>query len=438
MFTMLEAAKVSRNPLARGVLKAVATPDELLAQIMMIPKVGESFMYARELSLGTTPFYDPAPVTSATTGNPDVLADVSESNATFDQVIVPMRAIASNVDVSNFAEEQQTDPNAQMAMQLQKKLKALGRTIGQKLITGNYATTYALSATPTGTAIPSTGAVGPGQDSRRHGPGSLLVTNVVAATSADFQYRAPGDTRYGPVVSVSANGTVTLRSFNQNKWIKLTVTVASLVAGSAIEALVRITPVSASSPEWDGLQALTPTAQTIASTGTHGDDLTFEKLDLLIDEYVKVRERRFFVTNAKGKAEFFNLVRSLGGAPPEVTVLPGVNGPVPVYRGIPWLQSDWIPATESKGSNTTLTSVYLLSLQADEGFWLGVGQNAPGIPLDIDPRVAAVAGVRLRDIGQLEAKEVQRMRVTFYGATALGSELAVGRLSEIKTALSTF
>jgi hypothetical protein len=437
MLTLLEGAKLSRNPLTRGVLTAIATTDELLSQIAMVPKSGESFMYNREMALPTTPFYETAPVSDATLGTIGSPAAIAESGATFDQVIVPMRAIVGNVDVSNFAEEQQDDTNQQMATQLMKKLKALGRTIGQRLITGNYATTYALSATPTGTSIPATGAVGPGQDSRRHGPGSLIVDSVVAATSADFHYRAPGDARFGTAVSVTADGTYTLTSANGSKWIKLTVDVSALVSGSAIEAAVRVTPISAASPEWDGLQALTPSAQLVASTGTDGDDLTFEVLDRLIDEMVKVRERRFFLMSAKGKAEFYSLVRSLGGSGPEVTTLPGVNGPVPTYRGIPILQSDWIANTETKGANSDLTSVYLVSLDPTEGFYLGVGQKGQSVPSDIDPRSATIMGVRIRDIGQLETSDAQRMRVSFYGATALGSELAMSRASEIKTATSS-
>ncbi len=214
---------------------------------------------------------------------------MAESNSEFDQVVVPIRAIVSNLDVSNFAEEQQDDTNMQMATQLMKKMKALGRTIGQKLITGNYATTYTLSATPTGLSIPATGAVGPNQDSRRHGPGSLLIDTVTAATTLDIAYRAPGDSRYGTAQTITADGTYTLQSFNSSKWVKVTVDISAVVSGTAGEVALRVTPISATEPEWDGLAALCPTSQTISSTGTDGDELSFEVLDRLIDEMVKVR-----------------------------------------------------------------------------------------------------------------------------------------------------
>lgn len=437
MLTLLEAAKHSRNPLQRGVLTAIATNDELLSQVVMVPKGGESFSYSREMALPTMPFYEVAPVSDADLGTPGAPAAIAESSGTTEQVTVPMRTLAGNVDVSNFAEEQQDDPNMQSAMQLEMKLKALGRTIGQKLITGNYATTFAMSAAIPGFAIPSTGAVGPNQDSRRHGIGSILGQNAVAGTSVDLAYRAPGDTRYGAVVSVTANGSVTLRSHNQSKWIKLTATIASITSGSDIEVAVRVTPISASAPEWDGLAALVPDSQLIGSSGTDGDELTFEKLDQMIDEFVKVRERRVFVMHAKAKAEFYSLIRSLGGANPEVTTLAGVNGLVPSYRGIPILQSDWVSIAESKGANANLTSIYLLSLDPVSGFYMGVGQRAnSAAAVNIDPRVARVMGVRITPIGQLEDQDAARTRITMYGATALGSELAVCRASEIKTTSS--
>lgn len=433
MLTLLEAAKISRNPLARGILTAIATTDELVSQIRMMPKSGESFSYDREKALATVPFYETAPVSDATTGAPGTPANVAESSSTFDKVTVPMRSIVGNVDVSNFAEEQQDDPNQQSATQIVLKMKGLGRQIGQKLITGNYANTFALSASVTGVTPVATAGVGPNQDSRRHGPGGLLVEGGAVD---EIRYRAPGDSRYGDAVDVSSDGTFQIRSWNPNKWIKVTVVTASLPA-TQTEVAVRVTPVSATEPEWDGLITQVPDSQLITSTGTDGDDLTFEVLDRMIDEFVKVRSDLRFLFNAKMKAEYYSLVRSLGGSGPEVTTLPGVNGPVPVYRGIPILQTDWIATNESKGANSDLSSVYLASLDPIEGFYLGVGQRGQAVTSNLDPRDARIMGVRLQEIGQLENQDARRWRVTFRGATAVGSDLAICRASELKTATSS-
>lgn len=408
--TLYEAAKLSRNPLARGVLTAIATTDEFLSQVPMQGMTGESFSYNREKALPTVEFVSPTHTS------------VAESSATFDQVTVPMRMIVSDVDVYLFAEQQQGDINAQRAVQLEKKLKALGRTLGQKLITGAFVTSATFSAALTGVTFAS---AGPGLDSDRHGPGLIFYDQ----SESTLQFQAPGDVRLGAAVDVSVNGTYTLPSDNPSKFIRVTVVSGSL-AGADVETAIRF---ASTTNEFDGLQKFTTTGQTIASTGADGDDLSFNVLDRLFEK-VKVRDNLRFVMPDALKTKFYSLVRALGGSDPQVTTLPGVNAPVPVYRGVPILTSDWIPKTESKGASSTLSSVYLVSCSYDTGLYMGTAGRGGSQMVDIDPRAARVMGVALRDVGELESKEAMRTRLSWYGASALGSELAVARASELKTA----
>lgn len=408
--TLYEAAKLSRNPLARGVLTAIATTDEFLSQVPMQGMQGESFSYNREKALPSVEFVSPTHTS------------VAESSATFDQVTVPMRMIVSDVDVYLFAEQQQGDINAQRAVQLEKKLKALGRTLGQKLITGAFVTSATFAAALTGVTFVS---AGPGLDSDRHGPGLIFYDQ----SETTLQFQAPGDVRLGAAVDVGSNGTYTLPSDNPSKFIRVTVVTGSL-AGADVETPIRF---ASTTNEFDGLQKFTTTGQTISSTAADGDDLSFNVLDKLIEK-VKVRTNRHFVMPDALKTKFYSLVRALGGSDPQVTTLPGVNGPVPVYRGIPLLTSDWIPATESKGASSTLSSVYLVSCAYDEGLYFGTAGRGGSQMADISPMAARVMGVQLRDVGELESKEAMRTRLSWYGASALGSELAVARASELKTA----
>ena len=200
------------------------------------------------------------------------------------------------------------------------------------------------------------------------------------------------------------------------------------VVGNRWEVILR-------APLTDGLIKQMGTSQTEASTGANGDALSFDKLDLLIDDKVKVRDNTVFLMPGKLKRKFFALMRGLGGATPEMMAIPGINRPVPTYRGIPILQCDWIATTEAKGAATTLSSVYLASL-GDDGFSARYGSvpGAAALDVDADPRRARVAGFRVRAIGELEGKEVERTRISWYGAYKLGSQLAAARLSEIITA----
>jgi hypothetical protein len=412
--TIFEAAKLSRNPLARGVMLAVATSDELISQLPMIPTPGESFVYNREKALPSAEFVAPDH------------ASVAESGATFDRVTVPLRLIVTDVDTYVFAEEQQSETNPQSATQLTLKLKSVGRKIADKAISGAYGTGYTLSAQPAGWVGPGIDALvaGPGQDTTRHGPGSIKYTNAGTL----WQYRAPGDAAYGATVAAAADGAYVLPSSNPSRYVVVTLDVSDATADGVYELNL-----TSSTNEPDGLNKLIPTAQTIASTGAAGDALSLALMDRMIDEMVKVRNRLVFIMNAKLKAKFYALVRSLGGVGIETTTLPGVNGAVPAYRGIPILQNDWIVSTEVKGAGNTLTSLYLVDL-SEEGFHCRVGQGGSSLDVQADPRNARIMGLRVRDIGELEAKEARRTRVSWYGAFALGSELAACRAKELITA----
>lgn len=409
-YTLIQAAKLSRNPLARGVMQSIVTTDEMLAVIPMVSKMGEAFRYNREKALPSAEFVSPTHTS------------LTESSATFDQVTVPMRTIITDVDVYLFAEQQQGDTNAQMAVQLEKKLKATGRLISQKLVDGGYAGGFTLSSSIAGV---TPGTFGPGQDTTRQGPGSLFYDQ-----SADtLAYRGPGDVTYGTPVDVSSDGTYAIRSDNPSKYITVTIVAASL-PGSDAEVLVNE---ASTTEEWDGMEKLTPESQTVASSGANGDALTFEVMDQLIDEKVKSRENLHFVMPGALKRKYFSLMRALGGATPDHVQLPGLNRQVPTYRGIPILQNDYIPRTESKGAASTLSSIYLVDFVPEDGLYMGVGGSEENV-VDGDPRDVRVMGLRVRSVGELENKEAMRTRVSFYGASALGSELAIARASELVTA----
>lgn len=422
-FTLFEAAKLSRNPLTRGVFLGVAVSNELFTRMQFVPKSGSGWTYAREKALPTVEFVDPS--------NPTT----TESSATFDDVTVPMRLIDSDVDVLNTTLNQ-NDPNGDpRAIQLELKLKALGLKLADRMFGGGYVTsaTFDRPAASPALALAFVSASAH-TDSFRFGPGDIKYVN----TGTFWSYRAPGDRIFGPQVAVAANGTVTLVSDNPNKKITLTITVASATADGITSVNFATT-----THEIDGLPKLVPSSQTITSAGTNGDALSFDVLDDLLYNKVKIRDNLAFFMNGKLKKKFMALARSAsGGLMPDQLKLPalGMNGQpsevlVPHYNGIPIFQVDDIPSAESKGSGSTLSSVYLASLQPEKGLFFGVQQNETMEALaHLTPYDALIGGVKMYTIGQLEGKAASRTRVEWYGALALGSELAAARASEIVTA----
>lgn len=412
MLTLIEAAKLSRNPLASGALEAIATSDELISQIGFTNTLGEAISYNREKTLPTVEFVAPDHTS------------IAESSATFDLVTVPLRLMVSDTDVYSFSANQQSEQNNQRAMQVTQKLKALGRSIGQKIVTGAYASGATVTPAIGGVTVSS---VGPNQDSSRWGHGTFRFT--LAGTL--LAYRAPGDRFYGTEVNVGSDGAYTLTSENPNKWIRVTVVAASLPGANASGAVA----VTTSSNEFDGLLTLIPTthSQSIAATGATGDALSFAVMDQMLDEKVKSRNNLVWMGNAKIKGKLLALQRALGGTTPDNLKLPGMNTPVPQYRGVPFIQNDWIPSNEVKGAASTLSSLFLVDLSMD-GLSMVVGSQGMAETVDTSPLDARVMGVSIRDIGELEAKEATRTRVSMYVTTRLGSELSVSRAINLITA----
>lgn len=421
MLNLYEAARISRNPYARGVLLGVATHNEVMSRLPWITEPGSAISYTREGTLADVEFVSPTHTA------------LTESTTTFDRVTVPFRLIDSDMDLYNYTENQ-SDPNGDpWAIQLAKKLKALGRKLAQKLITGGWGTGFTVSGpgVSPGAAV-SAVTQGPGLDSNLLGPGALKYTQ----STQSWQFRGPGDRTFGPPVAATTNGAYTLVSDNPNKYIVVTLTVASATADG--ECSINFT---SSTNEPDGLLKLIPPSQVIASTGANGDAFSFDVLDRLLFEKVKVRENLVFLMNASLKRKYVSLVRSAsGGLMPEQLALPvlGMDGRdsqvmVPQYSGVPILQVDDIPSNEAKGSASNLSSVFLASLTPNDGVWAVAQQTGKTVDSDLTPFKTRVMGVKIYDVGQLENKAAQRTRVEWFGTFALGSTLAAARASEIIT-----
>lgn len=416
--TLYEAAKIARNPLAAGLFKAFVTEDELFSILPFVPKEGDSFMYNREKSLPDVSWVSPTH------------SSLNESTAKFEEIMVPKREIASNFDIYNFVLANQDDGGvSQAGVQFEKKARAAARELASKFITGGYATGHSLGSSSDPFAAVTDVDVGPHIDSDRYGPGEIEYDHG----GTRWRFRAPGDRTFGDWVEASSDGTYTLKSDNPSKYIRVTLDV-SAATGSGRTSI----EFSSSTNEPEGLERLVSPSQVRESSGNDGDALDFGILDELIDT-VKERDNLAFVMNGKLRRKYKELLRGLGGTNPEHVVMPGFGADgsdsqrrVIAYEGIPILKNDNIPSDESKGSNDDLSSIYLVNLADDKGCYAGAFGGAQ-MQVDADPLERVVLGLQIVPVGQLEDKNAQRWRLTWYGAFALGSDLSAARASEIQT-----
>lgn len=417
-YTYLQAASLSRNPLTQGVFKAVATLNELISRIAWIETVGTSHDFVREGALASTEFV------SLTASS------LTESSSKGDQTAAPLRLISSDLDIYNYTQNL-SDPNGDpRAWQTSQKLRSAGQLIQSKMITGSNVTGFATSNPTVAPGLAVDAAVpGPGIDTTLQGPGSLRYTN----TGTFWAFRAPGDLEYGDNVAISGDGSATLYSYNRSKYVTVTIDVSDVIADG--ECMIRFT---SSNDEPDGLAKLCSSAQTISSTGGSGDALSFDKLDELLLEKVKIKQDRVFLMNAKLKRKYLALARTASISDRMAMEVIGPDGKIgmqdfPAYGGVPILQVDDIPSTEVK-TVSTLSSVYLVSLAPRVGFHGVVQKEGDMLNVGLDPYDARIGGFKLYDLGQRESKPASGIRVEWYGAFGVGSPLAVGRASELVTA----
>lgn len=407
----IEKFAATGNARMVGIGKSIVTFDQMSLRLPFMGVAGQGLSYEREGVLPTGgAFIDDSGTTS------------EESGGRPDYVHTPFRRIVGNVDVDNLLNA--FTGGAEQASQSVRKTKATWRTVQQTNVNGNYVTSHTLSVPGAPmTALASFG-YGPGLDSNRFGMGRIKYTH----STTSWQFQAPGDIAYGDAVVVaSGTPTVVLKSFNTSKWIRVTITAATATANGE----TNITFVSTTNA-YDGMYTLCPTSQVITPVdGTNGDAFDLKVMDDL-QAYVKVGDasNRAYIMNMKMFNKLKAARRALGGTTPEHTVINGVS--VPVYDGIPIFVNDFLP-NETYASNTC-SSILLTCMSADEGLFMGVA-NANGDNFDVDTDVTKrpLLGFQLDNLGNLEAKDATRLRVKFYGALGLRSELAIARRQGIIT-----
>ena len=409
--TLPEALKRTRSPAMGMIAKSIATTDALGAVIPFKLIDGTAEPVPREGALPNTEFIG------------DDGAATEESTGEADMIHIPVRRIVGNLDVDALADDLTgSGPGSQRGEQVQKKVKATWRLVKNKLVNGGHVTGHTLGSSADPFSAVTGIDYGPHLDSSRRGPGSLKY--VHATTS--WYFRAPGDVDYGPAVEAAADGSFVLRSWNESYFITATLDV-SLATGDG-ETHIRFT---SSSKEFDGLKELVDPGQLIDPVNANGDDFSINLLDKML-RYEKIRSNRAFVMHSALVEQYYAKLRAAGGFQPQMLTIPGYTGEVPSYRSVPILEDDFIGLDETVGSTPDATSIYLASLDTDEGVYLAAAGGSQ-FPADGDPRARVGMGFRIVDLGERDEADHRRTRVKWYGTPAIRSKLALVRKRGVKS-----
>jgi HK97 family phage major capsid protein len=119
-----EAAKLSTDMLARGVIETIIEESPLFDRLPFLTVEGNSFKYNQENTLGGADFYA-------------VNATWTEAPATFTQKTANLAILGGDADVDNFLLRSRSNLNDQRAIQTALKAKSVARKFEDTVIVGD-------------------------------------------------------------------------------------------------------------------------------------------------------------------------------------------------------------------------------------------------------------------------------------------------------------
>lgn len=167
--------------------------------------------------------------------------------------------------------------------------------------------------------------------------------------------------------------------------------------------------VGANAAEFDGLVNLVTAGQTLTA-GANGAALTLDMLDELIDT-VKPGRPDALLMAKRTRRKLSSLRRSSGNL--LETDVDAFGRRALFYDGIPLLVDDFLPTTETQGTEIAASSVYAVKFGRQGVMGL---QNS---------------GIQVERVGELETKDATRTRIKWYTGLALFGTLGLARLQGV-------
>ena len=166
---------------------------------------------------------------------------------------------------------------------------------------------------------------------------------------------------------------------------------------------------------FDGISKLVSNGQSIVA-GVNGAPLTLSMLDELLDAVPNGADA-IFMRSGTIRA-YRALLRAAGGNVAADMMLPNFGRPMLTHNGVPVLRNEFLAGNEDQGTAVgTTCSVYAVRLNETDGLH-GIygGQNA---------------GIVAEDIGTVQNKDADRLRLKWYVGLALKSTKSLARIKGI-------
>lgn len=356
MLTFAQAARISKDPLLAAIFKSAYTVDKLFAMLPSAQVQGRGLVYAREAAQIAASFISAG-------------GAITPSEQSFREVAARLRTIAASAQIPGPVARNMNSSLDQTAVQLAAIGRAMARKLQAAIWTGSYPS---VSFSLAGVALVSAGPY------LRAGTGSIKCR--VDSGNKYLSFRGAEDVSYGNesvnVASGDPSGVV-LTSADGTQSVTVSVTSASLPAATAVADVT----ITSTTHEFDGLVRCV--TNTTTGPSTNGDAISFSLLRQLLDAIDPAASNVVLVAHPRTIRSIKALMDGTGGITPNMVSLRnyGIDESVLAFEGVPILPCGLLPVTETKGSSSTCTSVYALSLAPATGVPSDAPFKATGVAL---------------------------------------------------------
>lgn len=177
--------------------------------------------------------------------------------------------------------------------------------------------------------------------------------------------------------------------------------------------------VATNAKAFDGIAAMTTNGdananQTFAA-GVNGGALTLSMLDQLLDMVPNGAD--CLVMRPGTVRAFRNLLRAAGGTSAAEYMMEAFGRPMLTHNGVPIIVNEFMSGAEAQGTAPTTCSVYAVRLNETDGLHGLYGGSS--------------AGLRVENVGTVQNKDADRIRVKWYCGAALKSTQSLARLKGV-------
>jgi hypothetical protein len=163
--------------------------------------------------------------------------------------------------------------------------------------------------------------------------------------------------------------------------------------------------------QFNGIQNRVDPSYTI-SAGTNGNPVALSILDQLKDAVILGPDA--FVMRRGTWRAVKQLIRAAGGTRADMIEIPNFGLPIPAFDGVPVLLNDFLSSTEVMGTSSATCSIYAIRFNEADGLHGIYGGDA--------------AGMVVEDIGTVQNKDANRIRVKWYCGLVLKSNRSLARV----------